>query len=156
MKATSNLLEPVVPNAQETQLAQTSSDVLAACVQATDAPTITIKSVGVCHDVAVTLPTAAVQLLVQILEHMAHGRAVAVFPVPAELTTQQAAELLHVSRPYLVKLLDAGAIPSHKVGTHRRVRYQDLIAYKQHLDAQRRQALDTLTAQAQALRMGYE
>jgi excisionase family DNA binding protein len=156
MTVSSTPREPVVPTAQEVQLAQTSSRALAACVQATDAQTMTVTPAGTCHTATVTLPTVAVQLLMQILEHMAHGSAVTVLPVPAELTTQQAAELLHVSRPYLVKLLDAGEIPSRKVGTHRRVRYQDLVAYKQRIDAERRKALDALAAQAQELQMGYE
>lgn len=148
--------KPVLPTAQVTQLADASRRVLAACVQATDAQTMTVKPGDDCHDVVVTLPTVAIRLLVEILEQMAHGHAVTVLSVPAELTTQQAAELLNVSRPYLIKLLDAGEIPSRKVGTHRRVRYQDVVAYKQRLDAKRRQTLDALTAQAQELRMGYE
>lgn len=106
-------------------------------------------------EVEVTLPAEAVHLLVRILSHMANGDAVTIMPVAAELTTQKAAELVGVSRPYLIRLLEDGTIPFRKVGTHRRVRVADLVAYKQEDDAQRKATLDELTAEAQELGLGY-
>ena len=94
---------------------------------------------------AVELPVAAVQLLLGILEQMACGNAVTLMPVHAELTTQQAADLLNVSRTHFVQLLDKENIPHRKIGTHRRVRAEDVLAYRRETERARRKALDEMT-----------
>jgi excisionase family DNA binding protein len=99
----------------------------------------------------VTLPAAAVRLLVRILEEMSRGNAVTVIPVEAELTTQEAADMLHISRPSLIQLLDEGKIDYRRVGTHRRVRFDALMKYKRQTDAARRAALADLAAYDQEL-----
>jgi excisionase family DNA binding protein len=103
----------------------------------------------------VRIPTTALRLLLDVLTEIGQGNAVSIIPIHAELTSQEAADVLNVSRPFLVQLLEKGDIPFHKTGTHRRVRYQDVIAYKERVDVQRRKALDELAAQAQDLGMGY-
>jgi excisionase family DNA binding protein len=94
-------------------------------------------------------------LLQEILAHTALGRSVAVMPQGAELTTQEAADLLKVSRPFLVGLLEAGEIPYRKVGSHRRVSLSDLLAYQARTQAEQEEALRQLQQQAQKLKMGY-
>lgn len=102
-----------------------------------------------------TLPTAAARLLTHLLTEMSQGNAVTLIPFHAELTTRQAADFLNVSRPHVVKLLEQQKIPYHKVGTHRRIRFSDLEAFKQTHEATRRRALDELASEAQEMGMGY-
>ena len=92
------------------------------------------------------LPRAAIELLVGVLTHMAAGRGVSIVPEHAELTTQQAADMLNVSRPHLIGLLQAGEIEYRKVGTHRRVRAASLMEYLRRDDQRRREAADELSA----------
>ncbi len=101
------------------------------------------------------VPKEAFELLLEILAQMANGNAVTIVPVQAEFTTQQAADFLNVSRPFLIALLEENALPYRKVGTHRRVRFEDLLHYKQLDEARRQSVLDQLAAQAQELGVGY-
>ena len=104
---------------------------------------------------AISVPVSALRLFVRLLTEMAQGNAVTLIPTHAELTTQQAADLLNVSRPYMAKLLDEGKIPGRTVGKYRRVRFDDLMAFKKKDDDARAKILDQLTAEAQELGMGY-
>lgn len=97
------------------------------------------------------VPRGAVELLARILAHMAAGQGVTVVPAHAELTTQQAADLLNVSRPHLIGLLEAGAIEYRKVGKHRRVTASSLLQYMRADDQRRRDAADELSALTQEM-----
>lgn len=101
------------------------------------------------------IPASVLGYLNKIIEHMAEGKGVFVIPSDTELSTQQAAEMLNVSRPYIVKLLDEGKIPFHKVGTHRRIKLKDMQAYQRKYEKQQDKALSELAKQAQELEMGY-
>jgi len=101
------------------------------------------------------LPAEVLGLMREILAHMANGSAVTILPVEAELTTQQAAELLGVSRPYFVRLLEDGKIPFTKVGTHRRVLAVDVLGYREARRERSKALLDDLAVEAQELDLGY-
>ena len=102
-------------------------------------------------EVDLVLPAGAVKLLQTILTEIARGNAITAIPVQTELTTQQAADLLNVSRPHLISLLDKGELPHHKAGTHRRVALKDVLEYKHKIDARREAALAELAELGQAL-----
>ena len=101
------------------------------------------------------LPAGAVALLMNILEAMAAGQGVSIIPENAELTTVQAAAVLNVSRPYLIKLLTERRIPYRKVGKHRRILMEDVMTYKRRTDREREAVLDELASDAQENGMGY-
>ncbi|MET3877356.1 MULTISPECIES: helix-turn-helix domain-containing protein [Chitinophaga] len=102
------------------------------------------------------IPKKAFALLYNILDLMAEGKSVTLFPSDAEISTQEAADLLNVSRPYVVSLLKKGDIPFTKVGTHRRILLSDIIAYDKQLQKNRNSKLNFLAKQAQELNLGYE
>ncbi len=103
------------------------------------------------HGERLLLPDSVYTLLKRAVHELARGNAVTIVPIQAELTTQQAADLLNVSRPFLIKLLEAGQMPYHMVGTHRRVTYRDLIAYRDRRDQVRREALRDMAREAQEM-----
>jgi len=145
--------EVVTPSDADSALAKESSRRLAAHMGHADGLRLELKTNTTSEELV--LPPSALRLLLGVLTEMGQGNAVTLTPIRAELTTQQAADLLNVSRPYLVKLLDEGAIPSRKVGTHRRVQLEDLLSYKRDLQTRRHGALDELQALSQDLDMGY-
>jgi excisionase family DNA binding protein len=102
-------------------------------------------------DDALVVPRQAAIMFAQILGYLASGQGVQIMPDSAELTTQQAADFLNVSRPYVIKLLEEQAIPYRMVGTHRRIKFQDLREYRLQDDQRRRGAMDELTELGQEL-----
>jgi len=144
--------EAVSPSEQDAKIAQESSRSLSRFAKQ-DRLTLQLPTKD--HAESIELPRAVVGLLMRILTEMAEGNAVTLMPIHAELTTQQAASILGVSRPFLIKQMKEKKIPYRQIGTHRRVRFQDLMEYKNRIDASRAKVLEELAAQAQELNMGY-
>jgi excisionase family DNA binding protein len=97
------------------------------------------------------IPDSLYQVLLEAVHQLKQGKGVAILPVSAELSTQEAADLLNVSRPHVVKLLETGEIPFHKVGTHRRLQLRDLLTFKARRDHLAKQTLTELVQEAQKL-----
>jgi excisionase family DNA binding protein len=143
------LLTPTLPTESDASLAKETSRLLAPRV-CSSAP-LSFRVLDAAKGETLRIPAPAAKMLVRILEEMARGNAVTLIPVHAELTTQEAADMLTISRPSLIQLLDEGKIEYRKVGTHRRVRFESLMAYKRNADAERRAALAELAAYDQEI-----
>ena len=135
--------EPVPPSAADARIAEASARLLAPALKTANG--VVQLRVGDETSEPVPIPTSAFRLLLSILTRMASGNAVQLIPQHAELTTQEAARLLNMSRPYVVRLLDEGRIPSHRTGTHRRVMLKDVMAFKAQHRSARSAALDRLS-----------
>ena len=143
------LLIPTLPTEMDATLARETSRSLASRMRSKTPLSFRVGDAAT--EETLQLPVPAVQMLVRILEEMARGNAVTLIPVHAELTTQEAADMLNISRPSLIQLLDEGKIEYRKVGTHRRIRFDALMAYKRQSDAERRAALAELAAYDQEI-----
>ncbi len=150
--AAMNLQDLMIPDDETTASAADAAEQLASHLRRHPTPSgRVVLVVDDAPETKVTLPAAAFKLLIEVLDELAKGNAVTVAPIHKELTTQQAGELLNVSRPYLIGLLEAGALPYRKVGSHRRIRLVDVLEY-QRVDEQRRHdAQRALTRESEEL-----
>lgn len=137
-------IDAMPPDQAESLAAEKLSQALASQLAHGKSPTVILT--GGESGTQEALPMTAARLLVKILSEIAKGNAVTVVPLKPELTTQEAAELLNVSRPHLVKLLERGEMPFHKVGTHRRIRLADVLAYKRKALEERKAILREMVA----------
>lgn len=141
------------PNERESALARTSKQLLSR--YARDDQSLMVQVIDADLAAPIELPAGAVTLLLDVLGAMASGQGVTLIPESAELTTTQAADILQVSRPFLITLLNKGQLPYRKVGKHRRIRMEDVMNYKRTIDQEREAVLDQLVADAQHQDMGY-
>jgi excisionase family DNA binding protein len=143
------------PSKTDQQLAERSLSLIKQVLKSRkkSAKSIEISVTG--DEARIKIPGRALEHLQEILQSMADGKTVTLIDNEEELTTQEAADILNISRPYLVKLLESGEIPFTKVGKHRRVRFEDLKAYKKKRQRKRQRHLKELAKQAQKLDMGY-
>lgn len=147
-------IEPRLPTEREIALAERAARQLAARFPEGETAEILVLSPERPNE-PVELPAEALRLLLDALAQMAEGAAVTLAPIRPELTTQEAADLLNVSRPYVIKLLDAGEIPFRKIGMHRRIPTRELLDYREKMREQSRKAAAELTALSQELDLGY-
>jgi excisionase family DNA binding protein len=143
------VLVPEIPSEAEAELARETKDILAPRIGKN--VSLDLRAMNFQSEPTVKIPASAARLLVQILDEMSRGNAVKIVPVHAELTTQEAADLLNISRPTLIQMLEQGLIEYRKVGTHRRVPFAKAIEYKRKREADRRAALAELVAYDQEL-----
>ncbi len=146
--------DTLIPNIEDTRLAEQSSRQLAGS-PGKARKSLSLKVESETGDILVPIPESMFRLIQDILSNMAKGNAVTLVPRHAELTTQEAADLLNVSRPFVIQLVESKQLPHHMVGTHRRVRFADLMAYKRRIDADRLEALAELSQLDQELELGY-
>jgi excisionase family DNA binding protein len=141
LEATMTSILPVLPTAHDAELARR----LSSRFDREITPDVSVQE----------LPNSVVTLVHQILAEMAQGNAVSLSSVPKELTTQQAATVLGVSRPFIIKLIDEGELAYRRVGSHRRITLEEVMAYQERTKVKRFAALEALVEDAQKLGMGY-
>ncbi len=138
------------PSEQESELAASGGRMLAACIGSGEKGQLRM----IVGDQDITVPVKAVQMLADILKQMALGNAISIIPIHAELTTQQAADFLSVSRPYLIKnILDTNKLPYHLSGNRRKVFFKDLMEYKAKQKAASKEAMTRLAKVSQEMEL---
>ena len=144
-------VDAIAPTQQEAQLARESSAALASLLEDTgesNSPCILVCT-GDNREADIALPSSVLRLILGALQEMGKGHAVTLMPLQSELTTQQAADLMRVSRPSLIKMLDDGKLPYRKVGAHRRILYSDVLQHIQAEHARRTRVMEELVAETE-------
>lgn len=144
--------DSTLPNAQVAGLARESATALSKLLR--EHPQVDRAHVRM-DGTDLVLPRQAIELLRNLLTEMAQGNAVTIMPTHAQVTTQEAANILNVSRPHLIKLLESGELPFCRIGTHRRIPLQDVLNYKTRRQEDSEAAMQALADQAQELDLGY-
>lgn len=130
------------PTEQEASQASAAARLLASALSSENGLKFDVSRAG--NHETIALPPAVGQLVLDLLTHIGRGEMVTFLPYGAELSTKEAADILNVSRPFLINLLRDGHLPFHKVGSHRRIKANDLLDYKDRRSGERRKALEEL------------
>lgn len=146
MLALLDQVEPIIADEKEAEIARKAADCLEKAAGA-DIELVVRERPAI----AVPLPARAVGLVLAIMKAMASGQPFSLLPFAAELTTQQAADFLNVSRPFVVDLIERGKLPARRVGRHRRIKFGDLVAYEKTAMAKQQAALDDMARISQEL-----
>lgn len=150
--------EEFIPSLEDSQLAQGALDQWSSLLEkgAPKSVELELQLAEKLKSIPVKVPAGILELILELLMQTASGNTVTIIPSTKEFTTQEAADFLNVSRPYVIKLLDNGAIPFHRIGAHRRIKATDLLSYKQSFDADSKAAFEELAKISQDLKLGYE
>jgi len=154
MAQTNDVLETVL-TPEEAELAKVAQRCVMAALDHSRATKIVLLSEEGGQAPELELPPKVLRLFADMLGRMAQQQPVSLLPMQMELSTQEAAAMLNVSRPFIVKEVDSGKIPHRKVGRHRRVLLADLLAYRERSQHESEEALQELADQAQELNLGY-
>ncbi len=142
-------------NSEDVELAKLASQELSAIVETNGAgqSVSVVDKSGVMHEV--NIPVSAWNLIIEVLTQLGNGNSVSITPIQAELTTQEGADMLNMSRPSFIKLLDSEAIPYSRTGNRRKISFIELHNYKNRQEAARLATLAELSVLDQKLDMGY-
>lgn len=144
--------KPVSAPTHETEVARLAGSALSKFIEGDlESVIVHLQKVHSGDEIELTIPAVAICVLIDVLANMAEGRPVSLVPIDSELSTQQAADMLNVSRPFFIKLLEQGKMPYRKVGEQRRVRFQDLLRYIAEYQKAAYKGLEELTAEAQGM-----
>lgn len=145
---------PPLLNARDREMVRVAQRCIMASLDHSRAAAITLTTDTGEHP-TVEVPPAALKLIGQLLGAMSEGRPLLLMPTEQEFTTVEAANFLNVSRPFVIKEMEAGRLPHRKVGSHRRISFEDLLAYAQKMRAQQASALDRMADNARELGLDY-
>lgn len=141
--------EKKLPTPETVKLARASTERLARFLDRGEKETVSIQLEG--EKEAISVPLEAFQKFVFLLNEMSEGNAVTIVPIHAELTTTEAAEILSMSRQYVVELIEKGELPAFKVGTHHRLKTADVLKFRQERKMKRKKTLEELAALSQEM-----
>lgn len=151
-----NFIEEFIPSKEDTKLAKEAVTTLAQTIGRGNKTKSEILFHVAKKEQRAAIPQGILELVMFLLNETALGHSVTLIPSHKDLTTQEAADLLNVSRPFVVKLLEEGKIPFRKIGAHRRIRFVDLMKYKQISETEQIKAFNELAKLSQDLKLGYD